>query len=189
MAITNLISEAYFRSIVPFNGNVDATDLTTHFAVAQDMFVEPILGSTFYDVLQLAYSGQTLTPVEEALVLEIKPFLAYKTAVMILPFLAYSVKAKGPQIQFGDNSASVDNSVMFYLKKEIDNRAEWYGTRLERYLYLNSALFPTYQSQASNQDVVADKDGTSYDSGFSLYDSCNNINRCGSGFNGFFNRF
>jgi len=186
MAIINLISETFIRENTVFNKNVDAQDIANNISVAQDMFLEPILGSNFYLQIQNSYSAQTLSANETTLVLNIKPFLAWKAAEMTLPFLTYNIKNKGPQTEFGDNSAAVDNSVMFYLKKEIQNRAEWYGTRLERYLFLNQSLFPTYQSQTGNQDIIADKSGSAYDSGIATYEQYNNNIY---GFNGFFRTF
>jgi len=185
MAEVLLISETYIRENTVFNKNVDIQDIVNNIGVAQDMFLEPILGSTFYDALQLAYSAQTLTANETALVLIIKPFLAYKAAVMSLPFLHYNIKNKGIQTQSGDNSAAADNSVMFYLKKELENRAEWYGQRLERYLLINGNLFTLYVSQSSNQDLNPDH-SSGYDSDFATYPTCGYNNRC-NGFNGFFN--
>lgn len=181
MALINLISEAYIRENTVFSKNLDTKDIANNIGISQDMFLEPILGSTFYDEIQTKYSAQTLNANETALVLEIKPFLAYKAAVISLPFIHYQIKNKGIQTQSGDNSSPADNSVMFYLKKELENRAEWYNKRLERYLYLNQTLFPTYQSQTGNQDITADKSSSTYDSGFATYPDNN------SHFNGFYN--
>jgi hypothetical protein len=108
---------------------------------------------------------------------------------MSLPFIYVQIKNKGPQLQSGENSASVDQSTFFYLKKELENRSEWYGQRLEKYLYLNQSLFPTYQVQSSNQDLIADKSINAYDSGFATYDNCNYIGIGCRDFNGFFRRF
>lgn len=182
-----LVSETYIRENTVFSKNVDAQDIANNIGVAQDMFLEPILGTTFYDALQLSYSAQTLTANETTLMMYIKPMLAYKAAEMTLPFLTYNIKNKGPQVSFGDNSAQVDNTVMLYLKKEIENRAEWYAARLEKYLVLNGSLFPLYVAASSNQNINPDH-ASGYDSGFGLYDNYNCGNRCGSSFNGFWNR-
>lgn len=181
-----LISETYLRDTIPFNKNVDISDLVTNISPAQEMFLEPVLGTTFYDYIQVQYSAQTLTVDEITLMTYIKPFIAYKTAVITLPFLQYQIKNKGPQSQNGDNSSQVDNSVLFYLKKELENRAEWYDARLQRYLFLNQTLFPLYVTQG-NVDLQPNRD-SGYDAGFSTYNVGCGTPNCNGNFNGFFNR-
>ena len=189
MVTFNLITEAYFRSIVTFNTNVDAQDISTNIPMAMDMFLEPILGSSYYDYIQTVYSAQTLTANETVLMNYIKPLLAWKTAVLTLPFLSFNIKNKGIQTQKGDFSDSVEKETMFYIKKELNDRAEWYHARLEKYLYLNATLFPTYQVQASTQNLYADKSlSNAYDPQFATYDSCHSTGNC-NGFNGFFRTY
>ena len=186
MAEVNLISETYIRENTVFNKNVDAQDIANNIGVSQDMFLEPILGTTFYNSIQLAYSAQTLTPNEIILMGHIKPMLAYRAAEMTLPFLNFNIKNKGIQNQYGDNSAQVDQSTFYYVKKEITNRAEWYEQRLQRYLTLSGYLFTNYVI-TGNVDLTPDHD-SGYDSGFAQYNNgMNGLNRCGSTFNGFFN--
>lgn len=186
MATTLLISETFIRDNTVFNKNVDIQDIVNNVGVAQDMFLEPILGTTFYHHIEAAYSAQTLTADEVTLMTYVKPMLAWRAAEMSLPFLTFNIKNKGPQTQGGDNSASVDSSILFYLKKEIINRAEWYAARLEKYLFLNQSLFTLYVTQG-NVDLQPDRD-SGYDSGFATYG-----NGCGysgprcNGFNGFWN--
>ncbi len=189
MTIINLVSETYIRNNAPFNKNVDINDIVNNISIAQEMGLEPILGSTYYTQIQLAFSAQTLTANEITLMEHIKPFVVMCASEMALSWINYQVKNKGIQTQSGDNSASVDTSILFYQLKDLKNRKEWYGTRLERYLYFNQALFPGYQVQSSTQDIYADKKLDDYSAGFSTYDDgCNGYNYC-SGFNGFFRRY
>jgi hypothetical protein len=185
MTIINFISETSIRANTVFNLNVDIKDLVNNIPVAQDMYLEPILGTDFYDALQLTYSAHTLNADETDLMNHIKPMLAYKTASISLPFIYASIKNKGPQLQNGDNSTSVDSSTHFYLKKEIENRAEWYTVRLQRFLTNNGNKFPLYVSQSTDTDLYPDKT-QGYDSGFGRYDGCNYTpNSFCNGFNGF----
>lgn len=185
MATVLLISETYIRENTIFNKNVDAQDIANNIGVSQDMFLEPILGTTFYNSIEAKYSAQTLSANEVILMTYIKPMLAWRAAEMTLPFLTWNVKNKGPQTQRGDNSDPIDQSTFFYIKKEITNRAEWYAQRLERYLTLSGYLFTDYVV-TGNVDLTPDHD-SGYDAGFSTYDDWNMNNRC-NGFNGFWNR-
>lgn len=163
----DFISLTYFREVVPFNKNVDANDLTPHFNIAQDMYIQPILGQNFYESLLTSFSAQTLTADETTLVMHIKPALAYRAAEMALPFLNWSVKNKGQSTQSGDFSAPVDTSAMNFLKNQIENRAQFYEQRLINYLCDNSSLFPAYTT--NNSTDISPSSASAYDSGFALY--------------------
>ena len=178
------ISETYIRENTVFNQNLDIKDIVQNIDPAQDMFIQPILGTTFYESLLNSYSAQTLTVDETTLVMHIKPALAYRAAEMALPFIQYQIKNKGPQSQFGDNSAQVDQTVLSYLRNELKNRAEFYETRLKNYLCQNSNLFSGYTSN-NNVDMRPDALASGYDSGFATYPTY--FNRNCNGFNGFFN--
>lgn len=171
MATVLFISEEYIRENTVFNLNVDTKDITQSAYVAQDLHIQPILGTTFYNELELAYSAQTLDANQTELMMFIKPALSYHAAAMTLPFLAYNIKNKGPQVQFGDNSSNVDNSTFHFLRKEIENRAEFYTQRLIAYLCQNANLFPTYQSsQNTGTDMAPNHQRSGYKNQIGLYD-------------------
>lgn len=169
MATVLFVSETYIRSNTVFNKNVDTNDIANNVGVSQDMYIEPILGTTFYDALQLSYSAQTLTNDEITLMTYIKPVVAWRAAQLTLPFLTFNVKNKGPQTQNGDFSEPVDTNIMFYLKKEVENRAEWYTQRLATYLCQNANLYPLYTSPGTT-NIQPTHQGA-YDSGFATYNN------------------
>ena len=170
MATTTIdfVSESYLRENTVFNQNLDIKDIVQNIGPAQDMHIQPVLGTNFYNDLLNSYSAQTLTANEIILVGHIKPALAYRAAEMALPFIQYQIKNKGPQTQNGDNSNSVDNTVLSYLRNELQNRAEFYETRLTKYLNANSSLFSGYTND-NNDDITPDGSTNTYDSGFATY--------------------
>jgi len=163
-----LISEEYFRSKIPFNNNVDFKDISIHIPISQDIHLQPILGSNFYDELLQKYNDQTLTPDEITLVNHIKPSVAFRTAYSTLPFLTYNIKNKGIQTQNGDFSDSVEKGNLSYLNNLLENRAQFYEQRLIEYLRVYGFLYPTYVQ--NNDEDIKPNEGTSYDSGMALYD-------------------
>lgn len=168
MANILFVTEAYIRENTVFNQNLDIKDVLQNIDPAQDMHIQPILGTNFYNTLLTSYSAQTLTANETTLVLHIKPALAYRAAEMALPFIQYQIKNKGPQTQGGDNSTSVDQTVLNYLRNELKNRAEFYETRLQKYLNDNSSLFSGYINN-NNDDISPSNSTNTYDSGFATY--------------------
>jgi hypothetical protein len=181
------ISELYLREHTPLNQNIDTKDIMPNIPLAQDMYIQPILGSQFYNSLLISYSAQTLNSNEEYLVSLIKPCLAYYSAYETVPYLNYQLKNKGMQRQFGDNSADVDMASMNFLRNSLKNRAEFYAERIQNYLMFNGNLFPNYVTQATNQDILPDS--TAYDPSFATYDGCNLFGSCNNNFNGFFRTF
>jgi len=170
--MTNIlfITESYIKDNTPLSQNLDIKDIRPNIDPAQDMFIQPILGTNFYNYLLGVYSAQTLTADETTLVMHIKPTLAYRAAEMSLPFIQCQIKNKGPQNQFGDNSNNVDQTVLSYLRNELKNRTEFYETRLKKYLCDNANLFPEYTTN-NNVDVLPEKGVSGYDSGFATYPS------------------
>jgi hypothetical protein len=168
-------SETYIRENSVFNLNVDTKDIYQSAYVAQDMYIEPILGTNLYEALQLSYSAQTLTPDEEILMSFIKPVVAWRATQLTLPFITFNVKNKGPQLQNSDYSNGIGTAELFYIKKEVENRAEWYAQRLLNYLCQNGNLFPLYVSPGTS-NTYPDKKISAYDSGFSTYPTNNCLN-------------
>ena len=167
------VGEEYLRETIMFNQNVDIKDLEQSAYVSQDMHIQPILGTTFYNELQLAYSAQTLSPDQEELVSFIKPALAYQAAQMTLPFLNYNIKNKGAVQQFGENATSIDSTTFHFLRKEIQNRAEFYTQRLVAYLCQNSNLFPSYISSTNiSTDMAPSNQRSGYKNQIGLYGGC-----------------
>jgi len=173
MTLVKLISETYLKEIAPINLNVDMKDLVVHIVPAQDLHIQPILGTNLYNEILEAYSGQTLSANQIKLVEYIKPAVAFKTIELALPFLTFNIKNKGLQLQFGDNSKEVELEVVNYMRNEVKNLAEFYSERIVQFLYINSNLFPSYI--APNTDIAPDK-SSQFDSGFVFYknNSCTN---------------
>lgn len=162
MALILFVSEPYIKQYTPIGNLVqwDEIEPTTH--LVQDSFIQDILGTNFYNHLQNAYSGQTLTNNEIELMNRIKPALAYRVAEQSLTFINFQIKNKGVMTQNGDYSTSADLDQFKYVRSELTNRAEFYTKRLSKYLCENSSLFPEYITD-NNSDMKPNKSG--YDGG------------------------
>tara|TARA_R110002050_G_scaffold32264_3_gene83122 strand:+ start:5668 stop:6171 length:504 start_codon:yes stop_codon:yes gene_type:complete len=161
------ITEDYIKKYTPLSQNISAKDIYSNVLVASDLHTQPLLGTNFYNYLLTKYDNKTLSDDEIKLVEYIQPSLAYRSASMTLPFLNFQIKNKGIQTQNGDNSDSVDKSVVSYLKNELDNRAEFYEKRLINYLCDNKDLYPNYTD--GNDDDIEPKNDNPYTGGFTFY--------------------
>lgn len=161
-------SEQYLRDNLPISRNLDSKDLMPNVQIAEEMIIQNILGSEFYEYLYDKFTGQTLNANEVILVQDyIKPPQAYRALALALPFLYSSIKNKGPQTQSEDFSNSVDLTSLKFLINETKNRAEFYENRLQMYLCKNSGLFPQY-TQNNDGVILPDKE-QGFDSGLIFY--------------------
>jgi len=167
MITTYLISETYIKENSTFNQNLDIKELLTpNIPVAQDMHIQPVLGSNYYDIILERYKNQTLTENEIKLVEHIKPVLLYRACELSVPMITMQMKNKGLMSQSGENSESANQSGMVYYRNELINRAEFYSKRLTEYLEDNKNLYPEYTTN-NNDDMKPDN--RPYDGGFSFY--------------------
>jgi hypothetical protein len=179
-----LIGEQYIRENSVLNNNVDTIEITKSAYYIQDLIIQPILGTTFYREVMLAYSAATagITPLTEdldELLMYIKPTLVNHAAAEVTMFLTLNVKAKGVQTQNGDFTNSVGDNTMWTVVKQITKRAEFYEERLRNWLHCNGSKFPTYKSQQNtNTDMVPEIGKSAYNSPIGFYKSrFNNWNR------------
>jgi len=171
MSISNtfFISENYLKTKTVFNKNIDASDIVPNISAAQDMFIENILGKNFCDYLLNKYDNQSLSPDEISLVENIKPALAYRAAELTLPFVQWQIKNKGPQSMNGENTQSIDIQSFNYLRNEIRNRAEFYETKLIKFLNENKNKFAKYTNN-NNYLIPPSDEKNAFDSGLATYD-------------------
>ena len=168
MAITLLVSEQYLRDNLPISRNLDTKDVTPNIQAAQELYLQDILGSVFYEYIMNVFSAQTLNANEVILVQDyIKPAVAYRTLEMALPFLQYQIKNKGAARQTSEFGDSADFTQLRFIINEVGNRAQFYERRLVRYLSINGTLFPQYVS--NNDDIIKPNPKNGWDNGGLLF--------------------
>ena len=174
------ITDSYIKLNSPISQNVDANDLRPHIKPASDMFIQPVLGTNFYNHMVSGYTNQTLTADETTLVEYIQPVVMYYTCFEALAFLNFQVKNKGAVTQNSEWSNAADNGdkkVTTFLQNQLENKAQFYLKRLEAYINENESLYPQYTS--NNNDDITPSDVQPYRCGITYYNNngtCNNIN-------------
>jgi hypothetical protein len=176
--MTNIyfISQEWISDNLPMSLNVDPRSVFAHVDSAEKLFIQVILGSSFYEDLIARYSADTINQVytgltadEQILILDyIKPAEGYRALTLALPYLAMGVFEKGPQTQFDDYSSSVDLDQLKFLISATENRAKFYEERLNRYLCINGSKFPLYTTPDTNE-VIKKNPRQGYNFGVGLY--------------------
>ena len=159
-----LISEVKLKAFTNINKNVDMDVLKAEIQIAQDIDLQTILGTLFYDHLlnQVSSTGNTFNNDEKKLVDDyIQPFLiqqAYFQAMPNLQFRTMNVGVVEPGgLEGGRNG--VDIETFKYLRNIQKSRSDFYMTRLLDYLLIGYGQnqFPQYTTQSTRDGMIPDR--------------------------------
>jgi len=165
--MTNFISETYIKNNSPVTYNIDSKDLYSHVDTAEQVHIQSILGSEFYDDLKTKYEAQTLSTDESTLVQYwIKPADLWRSLALALPWIHYNLRNKGFMDNTDDNASHTGFSEFKFMLNETTNRAEFLENQLIKYLCENSSLFSLYTSQ---DGLTPPNSENRFDSGLGMY--------------------
>jgi len=157
-----LISEIKLKNFTNINKNVDMDVLKAEIQIAQDIDLQTILGTLFYNHLlsQVSSTGNTFNADETTLVNDyIQPFLIQQAYFQCIPQLMYRTMNRGIVEGMMENATSVDIDTMKYLRTIQKQRADFYMTRLQDYLLIGRGQnqFPQYTTQSSIDGMIPDR--------------------------------
>lgn len=157
-----LISEIKLKNFTNINKNVDMDVLKAEIQIAQDIDLQTLLGTKFYNHLlsQVSSTGNTFNAAETELVTGyIQPFLLQQSYFQAIPHLMYRTMNNGITQGTMENATSVDIATMQYLRNIQKQRADFYMTRLQDYLLIGkgSNVFPDYVSQSTRDGMIPDR--------------------------------
>jgi hypothetical protein len=167
-----LISETKLKNFTNINKNVDMDVLKAEVQIAQDIDLQTILGTKFYNHLlsQVSSTGNTFNAEETTLVNDyIQPYLIQTAYFNAIPQIMYRTMNNGIMSGTMENAQSVDIATMQYLRNIQKSRADFYMTRLQDYLLIGRGQnkFPDYNTQSTIDGMIPDR-SQKYMSGISL---------------------
>lgn len=178
MAQVLFISEQRLKSLTAIHDNVEPDDLMPYVVQAQDVYLQDILGTTFYNHLKDQIVGGSLTSAETTLIDDYLANTAANYALyMALPTLNYKFKNKAVLSPSAEEAVNVGLDELKYLRDSVLDTAQFYAQRAVEYLCNNSTEFPTYQSPDSDDGMLPNKN-TQYNAG--IYTPTSNRGGCGS---------
>ncbi len=145
------ISENWLKSNTPLPANMDVKEIYPFYKIAQDKHIRDILGDDLYNRLCAGLVLANLNADETALLVLIRPCLAYFILHESIPFLHTKIKNIGINSTQDDKQINADIARVRELRHEILGNAEYYKNRVLNYLCKNHALYPEYNF--SNDDV------------------------------------
>lgn len=157
-----LISEVKLKNFTNINKNVDMDVLKAEVQIAQDIDLQTLLGTKFYNHLlsQVSATGNTFNPDEKILVDDyIQPYLIQTAYFNAMPGLMYRTMNRGIVEGTMENATSVDISTFKYLRSIQKQRADFYMTRLQDYLLIGRGnnKFPDYTTQSTIDGMIPDR--------------------------------
>ena len=154
-ANTLFISPALIKSRTGISDSIDDKQLKPMIKVAQDMYIQPAMGSTFYEALQDGVENDNLTANETALLNNyITDALVWFTMSTLPAALSYQFFSKGVLQKTAEESNNPSRADIELLERRYKDNAEFYKTRLINYLRENYTLFPEYFSPGVGYDVI-----------------------------------
>jgi hypothetical protein len=168
MANKLLISENKLKAFTNVNKNVDIDAIRSEVGIAQDIHLQPLLGTKFYDHLldQIQLSGNTLNADEIVLVNDyIAPYLIQMAYFEMIPHIHFRTMNRGIVQGDMESAQSVDTETMKYLRNIQHQRADFYKMRLQDYLITGKGQnkFPDYVTYSTYDGMTPDK-GSKYNS-------------------------
>lgn len=163
------IDEDYIKRYSTINGSVDPTFLEPRLILAQDKWIQPILGTNLYQTIKAAILANNLTAIQTTL---LEDFIMRATLhwalIEILPSLLYKVNNGAISTYSSEDSSPISRSELDRLVEEQRNNAQFYSERLIDYLCANSSLFPEYNTRTSNDQMCPIKGTVYYEGGMEI---------------------
>jgi len=157
-----LISEIKLKNFTNINKNVDMDVLKAEIQLAQDIDLQTILGTKFYNHLlsQVSSTGNTFNA-EELILVEsyIQPFLIQQAYFQAMPAIQYRSMNRSIVQGEMESATAIDIETFKYLRNIQKSRADFYMTRLMDYLLIGKGQnkFPDYVTQSTIDGMIPDR--------------------------------
>lgn len=153
-----LISEKTLKADSLVNNNIDGMYINPAIQVAQDMFLQPLLGSVLYKRICDDVAEGTLDADYKLLLDDyITPFLEFRVMADIQIPLNYKLRNAGVVQNSDVNIQTVSLDELKYLTDFYENKATFYANRLSDFLCHNSNIYKEYLMGCSCAGMKADR--------------------------------
>jgi hypothetical protein len=162
------ISETTLKDRSLLQDNVDPKLIKPTIKQAQDMYIEPILGTGLYQELQQQIEDDDLTQLNITLLnLYITDCMCWYVASEMVMSLGFKLTNKNVLRKTSENSNDASLSELFDLMEYYKNKAEWYAQRITNYLCENIIDYPLYNNPGVGVDTIH-PNNSSYSTGMFL---------------------
>jgi hypothetical protein len=141
-----LVSEERLKSFTGLDENVRVETITPYILNAQDIYIQNILGSLFYNRLKDGVRLDNLNNEEFNLLQDyISKALMFYSLYLLLPHIKYKIAQKGILNGASEETTPTNLEELKYLRQSTLDTAEFYQKRLLKELKDFPNRFPQYQ--------------------------------------------
>jgi len=148
MAVTALlVSEQRLKQYTALDINVRTEEITPFIIAGQDIYIQDILGTKFYERLKAGVIAGNLNTDEELILNDYiaKPLMHYSLYLM-LPTLKYKIVEKGLLSGTSEETAPTTLDELQYVRQSELDLAQFYAERLREFLADNPGVYPQYDA-------------------------------------------
>ena len=133
-------------SPLPQFGNYDFSEILNYVAVAQDIWLNPILGDDFMNELEYQVKNNQVSEANSTLFIEggLYQYLSYATCLEGLPFIWTNFSQVGITLGKSDNSESITLKDLTYIESHLRRQVEFLKDNLIKWLDSHADSFPLY---------------------------------------------
>lgn len=165
-----IISEELFKISSPVTANTDLVEFTPYITIAQELYIEPILGEPLMSELKDQIENNALTPENSDLIIKIAPALSFYAVYQALPFHWATIANKGVTIRESENSKGVELKDIAQMRRWIKDDAGILVKQLIDFLCKCRTHYPLWRpSEGFNccNDLINEgSTSKNFDSGF-----------------------
>ena len=154
------INRADIMRLTGLDGSIDIDKVLPHVNTAQDIHLQPIIGSNLMDKCKELIEAGTLSdvgnePYKTIVYTYITPALVFLTMWDAMPFIQYTIANGGVFQHNSENSSSpIDDSVNQLINRFKD-KAAYYTRVLSEYICDNMSLYPELSQHVKGGQVGA----------------------------------
>jgi len=149
------ITEQLFKERTGASNSIDGKQLFPMIKVAQDIYIQPTLGSTLYLRLQTGIDDNDLNNDEKTLLDNyVTDTLIWYTMSMLPMVMGYQLFSKGFLQKTSEESNTPSRADLELIESKYKSMAEFYNKRLIKYLQENYELYNEYLNPGSGVDVI-----------------------------------
>lgn len=183
---TIIISEELLKLYSPLSKNIDVDKVYPYLHLAQQYYLEDILGLSLLEELQYQVENDCLTEENKALILKCAPVLSNYACYLALRSLAYSVTEKSITLEKSENSQPISEKELGEFILSLKQTCEMHKEVLIKYLCRCSLTYKLWRPlEDCNCQKYIPKDGSAdVDKSFTVYfpnkankDGCDGCNR------------
>jgi len=149
------ITEQLFKERTGASNAIDGKQLFPMIKVAGDIYIQPALGSKLYKRLEDGIAADNLTANEKTLIDDyITDALVWYTMSLLPITMGYQLFSKGFLQKTSEESNTPSRGDLELLEQKYQSMAEFYKTRLIKYLQQNYVLYFEYYNTGWGWDTI-----------------------------------